>query len=146
MSLGGMRDLSIIATPPAKRLSIQTFVQEKRSALIKEAINRELMRGGQVFFVHNEVKTIELIAQTLSKQVKEARIGVGHGQMPKRQLEQVMADFYQRKINVLVCSTIIENGIDVPNANTIIIDRADKFGLAQLHQLRGRVGRSNRQA
>ena len=146
MSLGGIRDLSIIATPPAKRLSIKTFVQEKRSDLIKEAINRELMRGGQVFFVHNEVKTIELIAQTLSEQVTEARIGIGHGQMPKRQLEQVMGDFYQRKINVLVCTTIIENGIDIPNANTIIIDRADKFGLAQLHQLRGRVGRSNRQA
>ena len=146
MSLGGIRDLSIIATPPAKRLSIKTFVQEKRSDLIKEAINRELMRGGQVFFVHNEVKTIELIAQTLSEQVTEARIGVGHGQMPKKQLEQVMGDFYQRKINVLVCTTIIENGIDIPNANTIIIDRADKFGLAQLHQLRGRVGRSSRQA
>ena len=146
MSLGGIRDLSIIATPPAKRLSIKTFVQEKRSDLIKEAINRELMRGGQVFFVHNEVKTIELIAQTLSEQVTEARIGVGHGQMPKKQLEQVMGDFYQRKLNVLVCTTIIENGIDIPNANTIIIDRADKFGLAQLHQLRGRVGRSSRQA
>ncbi|MFL2527320.1 MAG: transcription-repair coupling factor, partial [Candidatus Azotimanducaceae bacterium] len=146
MSLGGIRDLSIIATPPAKRLSIKTFVQEKRSDLIKEAINRELMRGGQVFFVHNEVKTIELIAQTLSEQLTEARIGIGHGQMPKKQLEQVMGDFYQRKINVLICTTIIENGIDIPNANTIIIDRADKFGLAQLHQLRGRVGRSNRQA
>ena len=146
MSLSGIRDLSIIATPPAKRLSIKTFVQEKRSDQIREAINRELMRGGQVFFVHNEVKTIELLAETLSDSVPDARIGIGHGQMPKRQLERVMNDFHQRQINVLVCTTIIENGIDVPNANTIIIDRADKFGLAQLHQLRGRVGRSNRQA
>lgn len=146
MSLSGIRDLSIIATPPAKRLSIKTFVQEKRSDQIKEAINRELMRGGQVFYVHNEVKTIELVAQTLADHVPNARIGIGHGQMPKRQLEQVMNDFHQRQINVLVCTTIIENGIDVPNANTIIIDRADKFGLAQLHQLRGRVGRSSRQA
>ena len=146
MSLTGIRDLSIIATPPAKRLSIKTFVQERRTDQIKEAINRELMRGGQVFFVHNEVRTIERTAAEISALVPEARVAIGHGQMPKKLLEQVMQDFNQRHINVLVCTTIIENGIDVPNANTIIIDRADKFGLAQLHQLRGRVGRSSRQA
>ena len=146
MSLSGIRDLSIIATPPAKRLSIKTFVQERREPNVREAISRELMRGGQVFFLHNEVRSIEQAAQTLRDLVPEARIGIGHGQMKKAQLEQVMNDFYHRRLNVLVCTTIIETGLDIPNANTIIIERADKFGLAQLHQLRGRVGRSHRQA
>ncbi len=146
MAVGGLRDLSIIATPPAKRLSVKTFVHQRRKDLIREAITRELARGGQVFYVHNEVRTIEQTAEELAALVPEARIGVGHGQMPKRRLEAVMSDFYHRRSNVLVCSTIIENGIDIPNANTIIMDRADKFGLAQLHQLRGRVGRSHRQA
>ncbi len=146
MAMNGMRDLSIIATPPAKRLTINTFVQEKRSHVIREAIARELMRGGQVFYLHNEVRTIEQTAQELAEMIPEARIGIGHGQMRKRDLEQVMNDFYHRQLNVLVCTTIIETGIDIPNANTIIIERADKFGLAQLHQLRGRVGRSTRQA
>ena len=146
MAISGIRDLSIIATPPAKRLSIKTFVQEKRDSQIREAISRELLRGGQVFYLHNEVRTINHAADTIAGLVAEARIGIGHGQMPKRELEQVMSDFYHRRLNVLVCTTIIETGIDIPNANTIIIERADKFGLAQLHQLRGRVGRSHRQA
>ena len=146
LSLGGLRDLSVIATPPAKRLSIKTFVMERRRAVIAEAIARELARGGQVFYVHNEVKTIDRAADEVAELAPQARIGVGHGQMPKRRLEQVMADFYHRRSNVLVCTTIIENGIDIPNANTMLIERADRFGLAQLHQLRGRVGRSHRQA
>jgi transcription-repair coupling factor (superfamily II helicase) len=146
MAMNGIRDLSIIATPPAKRLSIKTFVMEKRNQIIKEAITRELMRGGQVFYLHNEVRTIEQTAAELAEMVPEARIGIGHGQMPKRELERVMNDFYHRQLNLLVCSTIIETGIDIPNANTMIIERADKLGLAQLHQLRGRVGRSSRQA
>ncbi|MDZ7669921.1 MAG: TRCF domain-containing protein [Gammaproteobacteria bacterium] len=146
MAMSGLRELSIIATPPARRLSIKTFVMEKRRHVIQEAVSRELMRGGQVFYLHNEVKTIAGVADELAAQIPEARIGVGHGQMPKRELEQVMNDFYHRQLNVLVCTTIIENGIDVPNANTIVIERADRFGLAQLHQLRGRVGRSHRQA
>ncbi|MDE0064391.1 MAG: transcription-repair coupling factor [Gammaproteobacteria bacterium] len=146
MAMSGIRDLSIIATPPARRLSIKTFIQEKRNHIVREAINRELMRGGQVFYVHNEVRTIERAAEQVAELAPAARIGIGHGQMAKRSLEQVMKDFHQRQLNVLVCTTIIENGIDIPNANTIVIDRADKFGLAQLHQLRGRVGRSHRQA
>lgn len=146
MAIGGIRDLSIIATPPAKRLSIKTFIQEKHNHLIREALSRELMRGGQVFYVHNEVRTIEQAAAEISELAPEARVAVGHGQMGKRELETVMNDFQHRRCNVLVCSTIIETGIDIPNANTIIIDRADRFGLAQLHQLRGRVGRSDRQA
>jgi transcription-repair coupling factor (superfamily II helicase) len=146
MAMNGIRDLSIIATPPAKRLAINTFVMEKRQHVIREAITRELMRGGQVFYLHNEVRTIDQTATALAELVPEARIGVGHGQMRKRDLEQVMNDFYHRQLNVLVCTTIIETGIDIPNANTIVIERADKFGLAQLHQLRGRVGRSSRQA
>ncbi|MEE8244836.1 MAG: transcription-repair coupling factor, partial [Pseudomonadales bacterium] len=146
MAISGIRDLSIIATPPAKRLSINTFVHEKRHHIIREAISREIMRGGQVFYLHNEVRSIEQAAEKIAEMVPEARIGIGHGQMAKRKLERVMADFYHRQLNVLVCTTIIENGIDIPNANTIIIERADKFGLAQLHQLRGRVGRSHRQA
>ena len=146
LAMSGMRDLSIIATPPARRLSIKTFIARHRRGLVKEAITRELARGGQVFYLHNEVRTIENTAGELADLIPEARVGVAHGQMPKRELEQVMADFYHRSVNVLVCSTIVENGIDVPNANTIIIERADRFGLAQLHQLRGRVGRSSRQA
>ena len=146
LALGGLRDLSIIATPPAKRLSIKTFVVPKRSQLIREAITREIARGGQVFYVHNEVASIDRAADELRALVPDARIGVGHGQMHKRALERTMADFYHRRSNLLVCSTIIENGIDIPNANTILINRADKFGLAQLHQLRGRVGRSHHQA
>ena len=146
LSLSGIRDLSIIATPPARRLSIKTFVMQKRRSVIAEAIARELARGGQVFYVHNEVRTIERAADEVAELAPQARIGIGHGQMAKRKLGDVMADFYHRRINVLVCTTIIENGIDIPNANTMVIERADKFGLAQLHQLRGRVGRSHRQA
>jgi transcription-repair coupling factor (superfamily II helicase) len=146
MAMSGLRELSIIATPPARRLSIKTFVMEKRSHVIHDAITRELMRGGQVFYLHNEVKTIDVVAAELARNIPEARVGVGHGQMPKRALERVMNDFYHRQLNILVCTTIIENGIDIPNANTIVIERADRFGLAQLHQLRGRVGRSHRQA
>lgn len=142
MAMSGMRDLSIIATPPARRLAVKTFVRESDPALVKEAILRELLRGGQVYYLHNEVKTIEKVAEELKALVPEARIGVGHGQMRERELEQVMSDFYHKRHNLLLCTTIIETGIDVPNANTIIIDRADKFGLAQLHQLRGRVGHS----
>ncbi len=146
MAMSGMRDLSIIATPPARRLSIKTFVRQSDKPTTKEAILRELLRGGQVYYLHNEVKTIEKVAADLQELVPEARIAVGHGQMRERELEQVMSDFYHKRFNVLVCTTIIETGIDVPSANTIIIDRADKFGLAQLHQLRGRVGRSHHQA
>ncbi|NLC08351.1 MAG: transcription-repair coupling factor, partial [Gammaproteobacteria bacterium] len=146
MAFSGMRDLSIIATPPARRLSVRTFVMPKQDAIVKEALLRELLRGGQVYYLHNDVKTIEQCAQDLTKLVPEARIGVGHGQMRERELEQVMNDFYHKRFNVLVATTIIETGIDVPSANTILINRADKFGLAQLHQLRGRVGRSHHQA
>ena len=146
MAMSGLRDLSIIATPPARRLSIKTFVRERDSALIKEAILREVLRGGQVYYLHNEVKTIERAARELQALLPEVRVGIGHGQLRERELEQVMSDFYHQRYNVLVCSTIIETGIDVPNANTIIIERADHFGLAQLHQLRGRVGRSHHQA
>ncbi len=146
MALSGMRDMSIIATPPARRLSIKTFVMAKSDALMKEAILRELLRGGQVYLLHNDVASIERMAETIRELVPEARVGVAHGQMPENQLEQIMQQFYHKKFNVLICSTIIETGIDVPNANTIIIERADKFGLAQLHQLRGRVGRSHHQA
>ncbi|MCX2794455.1 transcription-repair coupling factor [Microbulbifer thermotolerans] len=146
MAMSGIRDLSVIATPPARRLSVKTFVRERDDALIKEAILREILRGGQVYFLHNEVKSIERIAREVQDLVPEARVGIGHGQMRERELEQVMSDFYHKRFNVLVCTTIIETGIDVPTANTIIIERADKFGLAQLHQLRGRVGRSHHQA
>ncbi|MHA3116213.1 transcription-repair coupling factor [Acinetobacter sp. ANC 4635] len=146
MSFSGMRDLSIIATPPARRLAVKTFVQEQTEATIKEAILRELLRGGQVYFLHNEVDTIERTAENLRHLVPEARVAVAHGQMRERELEQVMQQFYHKEYNVLVCSTIVETGIDVPNANTMIIERADKLGLAQLHQLRGRVGRSHHQA
>lgn len=146
MALGGMRDLSIIATPPAKRLSIKTFVREHNIALVKEAVLRETLRGGQVYYLHNEVKTIEETARKLRELLPELSIAVAHGQMRETQLERVMSDFYHHRHHILLCTTIIETGIDIPNANTIIIERADKFGLAQLHQLRGRVGRSHHQA
>lgn len=146
MALSGIRDLSVIATPPLRRLSVKTFVHEYQDSIIQEAIQREIMRGGQVFFLHNDVSTINQKAEEIKKLVHEARPIVAHGQMHERELERVMAEFYHRHANILVCSTIIENGIDIPTANTIIINRADKFGLAQLHQLRGRVGRSHHQA
>lgn len=146
MAMNGIRDLSIIATPPARRLSVKTFVKRRDEALIKEALLREILRGGQVYLLHNEVRTIETTAEQIRELVPEARVAVAHGQLPECSLERVMSDFYHKRFNVLVCSTIIETGIDVPSANTIIIERADKFGLAQLHQLRGRVGRSHHQA
>jgi transcription-repair coupling factor (superfamily II helicase) len=146
MALEGLRDFSIIATAPQRRLAVKTVVAPSSAGVIREAILRELKRGGQVFFLHNEVNTIENQRETLAALVPEARIVVGHGQLSGRELEQVMRDFVARRFNVLLCSTIIETGIDVPNANTMIIHRADKFGLAQLHQLRGRVGRSHHQA
>ncbi|MAA64399.1 MAG: transcription-repair coupling factor [Alteromonadaceae bacterium] len=146
MAMGHLRDLSIIATPPARRLSVKTFVRQREDAMVKEAVLREILRGGQVYFLHNEVSSIEKAAADLRELIPEARVGVAHGQMRERELEQIMSDFYHKRFNVLVCSTIIETGIDIPSANTIIIERADKFGLAQLHQLRGRVGRSHHQA
>lgn len=146
MALASIRDLSIIATPPAKRLSVKTFVREYNHALVREAVMRETLRGGQVYFLHNQVETIEGVADELQKLLPEARIGIAHGQMRESQLEHVMADFYHQRFNVLLCTTIIESGIDIPTANTMIIRRADRFGLAQLHQLRGRVGRSHHQA
>lgn len=146
MSMAGMRDISLIATPPAKRLAIKTFQQEKSDSLLKEAISREVLRGGQVFYLHNKVETIDHVATELSELLPDIKVEIAHGQMRERQLEKVMSDFYHHKFNVLICTTIIETGIDIPTANTIIIDRADKFGLAQLHQLRGRVGRSHHQA
>ncbi|MDP1932134.1 MAG: transcription-repair coupling factor [Gammaproteobacteria bacterium] len=146
MAMSGVRDLSLIVTPPAKRLSVKTFIRESQDSLIKEAVLRELLRGGQVFYLHNEVKTINKTAEDLQELIPEARVCVAHGQLPERDLEQIMADFYHKRYNILVCSTIIETGIDIPSANTIIMDRADKLGLAQLHQLRGRVGRSHHQA
>jgi len=146
MAMGHLRDLSIIATPPARRLSVKTFVRQRDEAMVKEAILREILRGGQVYFLHNDVSTIEKTAEDLRRLIPEARVGVAHGQMRERQLEQIMSDFYHKRFNVLVCTTIVETGIDIPSANTIIIERADKFGLAQLHQLRGRVGRSHHQA
>jgi transcription-repair coupling factor (superfamily II helicase) len=138
--------LSIIATPPADRLAVKTFVGEWNDRQIREAVLREIRRGGQIYFVHNRVENIESVAESLRKLLPEASIRVGHGQMSERELELVMLDFYHREFNVLVCTTIIESGIDIPTANTIIIDRADRLGLAQLHQLRGRVGRSHHQA
>jgi len=146
MAMAGIRDISIIASPPAKRLSIKTFVHRQDDGIRKEAINRELLRGGQVYILHNDVSSIERKAKEIEELIPEARVGVGHGQLRERDLEKVMTDFYHKRFNVLVCSTIIETGIDIPTANTIIIERADKFGLAQLHQLRGRVGRSHHQA
>lgn len=146
MAMASIRDLSIIATPPAKRLAVKTFVRPYEKAIVREAVQRELMRGGQVFYLHNEVKNIERCAEEMRELLPEARIGVAHGQMRESELERVVSDFYHHRHDVLICSTIIETGIDIPNANTILIERADKFGLAQLHQLRGRVGRSHHQA
>jgi transcription-repair coupling factor (superfamily II helicase) len=146
MSLEGIRDFSVIATAPQKRLSIKTFVQPFSEGLIREACLRELKRGGQIYFLHNEVDTIRTMYEKLVKLLPEARIEIAHGQMPERELEHVMRDFTHQRFNLLLCTTIIETGIDVPTANTIIMNRADKFGLAQLHQLRGRVGRSHHQA
>ena len=146
MALEGLRDLSVIATAPQRRLAIKTFVRNEGNGVIREAVLRELKRGGQVYFLHNEVETIENRRQKLEEMLPEARIAVAHGQMPERELERVMRDFVAQRYNMLLCSTIIETGIDVPTANTIVMSRADKFGLAQLHQLRGRVGRSHHQA
>ena len=146
MALEGLRDLSVIATAPQRRLAIKTFVRNEGSGVIREAVLRELKRGGQVYFLHNEVDTIENRRAKLEEILPEARIAIAHGQMPERDLERVMRDFVAQRHNLLLCSTIIETGIDVPTANTIVISRADKFGLAQLHQLRGRVGRSHHQA
>ncbi|AGY91917.1 hypothetical protein SPICUR_04695 [Spiribacter curvatus] len=146
MSLAGLRDLSIIATPPARRLAVKTFVNEWDETTIREACLRELHRGGQVYFLHNDVDSIQRTAEALATLIPEARVGTAHGQMPERELERVMLDFYHQRFNILVCTTIIESGIDVPTANTIIINRADRLGLAQLHQLRGRVGRSHHRA
>ncbi len=145
-TMSSMRDISIISTPPKDRLSIQTFVREKNKGLITEAIQREVRRGGQVYFLHNDVRTIAQQVEELQSLVPEITIGVGHGQMPEHQLETVMQNFYHRRFNVFICTTIVESGIDNPAANTIIINKADRFGLAQLHQLRGRVGRSHHQA
>ncbi|HEX2083178.1 MAG TPA: transcription-repair coupling factor, partial [Xanthomonadaceae bacterium] len=146
MAMAGLRDLAIIATPPAHRLAVQTFVLPWDGTTLREAFQRELARGGQVYFLHNDVESIGRMQRELQELVPEARIGIAHGQMPERELEQVMLDFHKQRFNVLLCSTIIESGIDIPNANTIVINRADKFGLAQLHQLRGRVGRSHHRA
>jgi len=146
MAMGGMRDLSIIATPPAKRLAVKTFVRERDDALVRESILREILRGGQVYFLHNNVDTIDKTAAEIQQLLPEAKVVTAHGQMRERDLERIMSDFYHQRYNVLVCTTIIETGIDVPSANTIIMDRADHLGLAQLHQLRGRVGRSHHQA
>ncbi len=146
MALSDLRELSIIATPPSRRLAVKTFVKERSDVLLKEAMLREIKRGGQIFYLHNEVKSIEKTAEEIERLLPEARVQFAHGQMPEKQLESIMLDFYHRRFNVLVCTTIIETGIDVPSANTIIIDRADKFGLAQLYQLRGRVGRSHHRA
>jgi transcription-repair coupling factor (superfamily II helicase) len=145
-ALSGLRDISVIATPPRARLSVKTFVREWDDALLREALTREIRRGGQVYFLHNEVQTIEKMQSRIQDLVPEARIQIGHGQMRERELESVMRDFYHQRFHILLCTTIVESGIDVPTANTIIINRADRFGLAQLHQLRGRVGRSHHQA
>jgi transcription-repair coupling factor (superfamily II helicase) len=146
MAMEGLREFSVIATPPQKRLSIKTFVSSWSEGVIREAVMRELKRGGQVYFLHNEVESIYAMRDRLEKMLPEARIGIAHGQLRERELEHVMRDFYQQRFNLLLCTTIIETGIDVPSANTIIMNRADRFGLAQLHQLRGRVGRSHHQA
>ncbi|MBL8300139.1 MAG: transcription-repair coupling factor [Rhodanobacteraceae bacterium] len=146
MAMSGMRDLSIIATPPAHRLAVKTFIAPWDPAQLREAFQRELQRGGQVYFLHNEVDSIEKMERDLNALVPEARIRIAHGQMPEKELEQVMLDFHRQRFNVLLCTTIIESGIDIPSANTIVVNRADRFGLAQLHQLRGRVGRSHHRA
>src|SRR6185437_10153293 len=146
MALGGLRDLSLLTTAPAESLAIKTFVIDWHGPTLREAALRELRRGGQIYFVHNEVRTIDKIAGDIQTLIPEASVRVGHGQMRERELEQLMVDFYHRRFNLLVCTTIIESGIDVPTANTILINRADHMGLAQLHQLRGRVGRSHHRA
>ncbi len=146
LSLEGLRDFSVIATAPERRLAIKTFVAQYAPGVVREAVLRELKRGGQIYYLHNDIATIETKAEKLRALVPEARLAIAHGQMPERELERVMRDFYQQRGNLLLCSTIIESGLDIPTANTIIIDRADRFGLAQLHQLRGRVGRSHHQA
>jgi len=146
MAMSGVRDLSIIATPPARRMAVKTLITPWEKGILREALQREIQRGGQVFFLHNEVRSIDRIAREVTELVPTARLAIAHGQQPERELERVMLDFYRQRFNVLVCTTIIENGIDVPTANTIIINRADRFGLAQLHQLRGRVGRSHHRA
>jgi transcription-repair coupling factor (superfamily II helicase) len=146
MALSNLRDLSVIATPPSRRLAIKTFVNEWHDGQIVEAITRELKRGGQVYFLHNDIDSIVTMAKRLQNLIPEAQVHYAHGKMRERELEKVMQDFYHRRFNVLVCTTIIETGIDIPTANTIIIQRADKFGLAQLYQLRGRVGRSHHRA
>jgi transcription-repair coupling factor (superfamily II helicase) len=146
MALAGMRDLSVIASPPPRRLAVKTFVREWNRSLLREACLREIHRGGQVYFLHNEVRSIDRIAREVQQIVPEGTLRVAHGQMAERELEHIMLDFYHQRFNILVCTTIIESGIDVPNANTIIINRADHMGLAQLYQLRGRVGRSHHQA
>ncbi len=146
MAMSGMRDLSIIATPPARRLAVKTFVRQYDDLVVREAILREVLRGGQVYYLYNDVENIEKARDRIAELVPEARVAIGHGQMRERELERVMTDFHHQRFNVLVCTTIIETGIDIPSANTIIIERADHFGLAQLHQLRGRVGRSHHQA
>jgi transcription-repair coupling factor (superfamily II helicase) len=144
--MSGIRELSLIATAPAKRLSVKTFVHPRNKTIIREAILREVLRGGQVYYLHNEVNTIEHVAQEITQLIPEANVKIAHGQMRERELERVMSDFYHQRFNILICTTIIETGIDIPSANTIIIDNADHFGVAQLHQLRGRVGRSHHQA
>jgi transcription-repair coupling factor (superfamily II helicase) len=146
MAMEGLREFSVISTPPQRRLSIKTFATYYGEGIIREAMMREFKRGGQVYFLHNEVDTIFVMREKLEKIVPDARIGIAHGQLRERELESVMRDFHQQRFNVLLCTTIIETGIDIPTANTIIINRADMFGLAQLHQLRGRVGRSHHQA
>ena len=146
MAMAGLRDISIISTPPARRLSVKTFVQRHDDTVVRDALSRELRRGGQVFLLHNDVQSIEKRAAEITALLPEARVAVAHGQLRERELERVMSDFYHKRFNVLCCTTIIETGIDIPSANTIVIERADKFGLAQLHQLRGRVGRSHHQA
>ena len=146
LAINEVRDLSIIATPPERRLSVKTFITTYKTAILEEAISREILRGGQVYFLHNDVKTIARVTEELSNLLPEISFNFAHGQMKERDLERVMSDFYHQNFSVLVCTTIIETGIDIPSANTIIIDNADKFGLAQLHQLRGRVGRSHHQA
>ena len=146
MAMSGIRELSIIATPPARRMAVKTLISEWDKGILREALHREIQRGGQVFVLHNEVRTIERIAREIQELAPNARLSIAHGQMPERELEAVMLDFYRQRFNILVCTTIIESGLDVPTANTIVINRADKFGLAQLHQLRGRVGRSHHRA
>ena len=146
MAMEGLREFSIIATAPQKRLAIKTFVRREGDGVIREAVLREIKRGGQVYFLHNEVETIQNRKHALQELIPEASISVAHGQMHERELESVMREFVTQRTNILLCTTIIETGIDVPTANTIIMHRADKFGLAQLHQLRGRVGRSHHQA